>query len=177
MLINSGAAIKGADVNPGDADVIEAVLSAMGCGYTPVEPDDLPAIASADSDIKILFVEGCPAFFQMDYPGNTGMIASLLAFVGRGGHLFITGKADFLIDTLGLGYGVSMYEPSRPAEEFTGSANVAMDIYGNMRAYLQTMSVTFFPCHQKIPFRHEPRIFERDRQRDCVDGVLRIPIH
>jgi hypothetical protein len=142
--------LKGADVNPGDADDIESVLSAMGCEYSSLELSDLSDLASSYSDMAILFVEGNPAFYNSDYPGNSEMISSLLSFVSRGGHLFITGKADFLVDTLGLGYGVSMYQPWRPAEEFPGSANVPMDTYGSLKNYLQASSLTLsFPLVKK----------------------------
>jgi hypothetical protein len=145
--------LRGSDVNPGDADDIESVLSAMGCLYVTVDPDDLAGIADDSSVMKVLFVEGSPVFFKNDVnwaSAQVEQITRLIAFVSRGGQLFVTGKADFLIDTLGAGYGVGMYMPSRPAEEFTGSANVVMDTFGSLKNYLQTSSITLsYPVLKK----------------------------
>jgi hypothetical protein len=144
--------LKGSDVNPGDADDIAYVLSAMGCKYITVEPSDLADIASGDSDMKILFVEGSPSFFNGTQPGDSEKIINLALFVGRGGHLFVTGKADLLINSLGLSSGISMYKPLLPGEELIGTGTaVPMDPRGNLRAYLQTSSITVsFPVGRRL---------------------------
>ena len=43
-----------------------------------------------------------------------------------------------------------MYIPWRPAEEFTGTANVPMDTRGSLKNHLQTSSITLtFPVTRK----------------------------
>ena len=129
----------------GDAyatDNIAAVLDSMDIPYQTVTPAELAALNPADG-IPALFVEGQAALNSA--MGDTDTVIAIAQFAKKGGQVFITGKADFLINTLGAGKGISMYTPMRYGETLFGSAlTVPSQPMGDVKTHLGVSDMTVY---------------------------------
>lgn len=129
----------------GDAyatDNIAAVLGSMDIPYQTVTPAELTALNPADG-IPALFVEGQAALNSA--MGDTDTVIAIAQFAKKGGQVFITGKADFLINTLGAGKGISMYTPMRYGETLFGSAlTVPSQPMGDVKTHLGVSDMTVY---------------------------------